>query len=125
MLDYYSLDTEIYYHKNIIDKIAKKLKSMHISEKYRVLFLAVACRRGLRDISEYEDEIVSIATLDCDIIALLLKDKVCGIDTLYKISLEPDVQKREEVYKAIKNSGVKNVDILKLLMSPRLKTLYY
>jgi len=114
------------HHRNKITEAAHFLNCLPIQDDYKALFLDVYATRGLQNLFSFRNELVDIAQNGCDVTKMFLEEKLCGISVIHKIVVNASKKDRAEVYREIKNNGVKNSweEIEKFLLKPGQPTLF-
>ena len=115
----YDFKQTIEQEKRRIEATSQWIDDLNITEKYKCLFLEFNSSRGIQTLHKFREYLEFIAERDCAFIDLLLRDKVCGIETVHKIASLELSKDRELIYDAIREKGVKNINIDALLLAPR------
>jgi hypothetical protein len=109
-----------------ITQAAHFLNHLPIQDDYKALFLSTYRVRGWQSLIGYKEELIDISHYGCDVTKLFLESKLIGLSTLHKIVMNADEAKRAEIYRLIKDGGLKpnRKEIEKLLISDAAPTLF-
>lgn len=94
------------FRKNITST-ARLINTLPIDTEHKVLFMEMIGTRGIKEVKRSETNLIAIYDNTCEVMKLLLQEKLCGISTMATIALRADKKRRVYIYQEIRNNGIK------------------